>query len=223
VFDLASSTPTVLPDGGVLFGALDNYNYGRGHMFKVNASGSVVGIYSFGWDSTPAVYLHDGTYSIVIKDNHYASPAYCFDPNNPVCSSISAGPFYITQLDPNLNVEWQFQSTTIDVDHPNGRVVRECSGDRCKRCCVCEQRGWERLCAAAGKSRGIHDSEAKDVFEAGDGGGVYAAIDWAGWKAVCAECGASVCGGGLRGRGFKVSEFQGFKEEAVLHRQRRGK
>jgi len=120
VFDLASSTPTVLPDGGVLFGALDSYNYGRGHMFKVNASGSVVGTYSFGWDSTPAVYLHDGTYSIVIKDNHYASPAYCFDPNNPVCSSISAGPFYITQLDPNLNVEWQFQSTTIDVDHPNG-------------------------------------------------------------------------------------------------------
>src|SRR4029077_15596334 len=27
IFDQASSTPTVLPDGGVLFGALDNYNY----------------------------------------------------------------------------------------------------------------------------------------------------------------------------------------------------
>jgi len=119
LFDLAASSPTVLPDG-VLFGALDNYNYGRGHMFKVSSSGNVVGAYSFGWGSTPAVYVHDGTYSIVIKDNHYASPSYCFDPNNPVCAAIAAGPFYITQLDANLNVEWQFQSTTIDADHPNG-------------------------------------------------------------------------------------------------------
>ena len=30
------------------------------------------------------------------------------------------GPYYITQLDPNLNIEWQFQNTTIDADHPNG-------------------------------------------------------------------------------------------------------
>lgn len=31
-----------------------------------------------------------------------------------------AGPYYITQLDTNLNVEWQFQNTTIDANHPNG-------------------------------------------------------------------------------------------------------
>jgi hypothetical protein len=28
-------------------------------------------VFDFGWDSTPAVFSHDGTYSIVIKDNHY--------------------------------------------------------------------------------------------------------------------------------------------------------
>ncbi len=120
VFDLASSTPTVLPDGAVLFAALDNYNYSRGHLFKFDATGSYLGAYSFGWDSTPAVYSHGTSYSIVIKDNHYPSSAYCGSPNSSVCTPVGAGPYYITQLDANLNVEWQFQSTTIDVNHPNG-------------------------------------------------------------------------------------------------------
>jgi hypothetical protein len=120
VYDLASSTPTVLPDGSVLFGTQDNYNFGRGRLVKVDATGNVAGMYPFGWDSTPAVYAHGGTYSIVIKDNHYATQAYCYDPNDPVCTPIAPGPFYITQLDANLNVEWQFQSTATDAKHPNG-------------------------------------------------------------------------------------------------------
>jgi outer membrane protein assembly factor BamB len=28
--------------------------------------------------------------------------------------------YYITQLDADFNIEWQFQSTTLDVNHPNG-------------------------------------------------------------------------------------------------------
>jgi hypothetical protein len=120
VSDLASSTPTVLPDGSVLFAAVDNYNYSRGHLFKFDSGGNFLGAYPFGWDSTPAIYSHDGTYSIVIKDNHYASSAYCRQHLNPVCSSTTPGPYYITQLDANLNVEWHFQSTTIDGGHPNG-------------------------------------------------------------------------------------------------------
>ena len=120
VFDQASSTPTVLPDGSILLGALDNYNFSRGHLFKFDSSGNFLAAYPFGWDSTPAVYNHGGTYSIVIKDNHYPTQAYCYSQGNPVCTPTPPGPYYITQLDPNLNVEWQFQSTTIDASHPNG-------------------------------------------------------------------------------------------------------
>ena len=92
MIDEASSTPTVLPDG-VLFGTVDRYNFARGHMFKIDANGNFVATYPFGWDSTPAVYSHDGTYSIVIKDNHYEATAYCGAPGNPVCRPRSARAF----------------------------------------------------------------------------------------------------------------------------------
>jgi len=119
MIDEASSTPTALPDG-VLFGTVDRYNFARGHLLKIDLNGNFVAAYPFGWDSTPAVYAHGGTYSIVIKDNHYEATAYCGAQGNPVCTARAPGPFYITQLDANLNVEWQFQSTTIDANHPNG-------------------------------------------------------------------------------------------------------
>src|SRR5262249_16472963 len=89
VFDLASSTPTVLPDGNILFAALDRYNFSRGHLFKLDSDGNFLKAYGFGWDSTPAIYSHDGTYSIVIKDNHYASGAYCRS-NSPVCTPVAS-------------------------------------------------------------------------------------------------------------------------------------
>ncbi|MGB8886295.1 MAG: hypothetical protein WCC87_06195 [Candidatus Korobacteraceae bacterium] len=120
VSDQASSTPTVLPDGSILFGVVDAYNFSRGHLMHFDAQGNYVNSYSFGWDSTAAVYTHDNTFSIVIKDNHYDSSAYCYDYSNPVCTIVAPGPYYITQLDANLNVEWSFQNTTIDQQHPNG-------------------------------------------------------------------------------------------------------
>jgi outer membrane protein assembly factor BamB len=121
VFDQASSTPTVLPDGSILFAALDKYNFSRGHLLKFTSDGVFQGpAYSFGWDSTPAVYSHNGTYSIVIKDNHYPKQAYCYQQGNPVCTPAPDGPYYITQLDANLMVEWQFQNTTTDPQHLNG-------------------------------------------------------------------------------------------------------
>jgi len=119
VIDEASSTPTVLPDGSVLFGALDNYNYSRGHLFHFDAQGNYLNAYTFGWDSTAGVYQHDGTYSILIKDNHYPGPAYCYF-NNPVCASLPPGPYYVSQLNASMQVEWSFQNTTIDQNHPNG-------------------------------------------------------------------------------------------------------
>jgi hypothetical protein len=101
-------------------GARDHYNFSRGHLFRFDTLGNYVGTFGFGWDSTPGVYAHNGTFSILIKDNHYPSSAYCGNPNSAVCGSTSPGPYFITQLDANLNIEWQFQSTTIDAKHPNG-------------------------------------------------------------------------------------------------------
>ena len=120
VTDEASSSPTVLPDGSVLFGALDYYNYGGGHLMHFDAQGKYLNAYTFGWDSTAGVYQHDGTYSILIKDNHYGGPAYCYF-NNEVCAPVPPpGPYYVSQLDANLQVEWSFQNTTTDKNHPNG-------------------------------------------------------------------------------------------------------
>ncbi len=120
VTDQASSSPTVLPDGSVVFGALDNYNFSRGHLFRFDALGNYVGSFGFGWDSTPGIWSHDNTFSLVIKDNHYPSTAYC-NSNSPVCNTPTpAGPYFITQLDADFNTEWSFQSTAMDTDHPNG-------------------------------------------------------------------------------------------------------
>ncbi|MGH9745046.1 MAG: BACON domain-containing protein [Candidatus Acidiferrales bacterium] len=119
IFDLASASPTVLPDGSVLFGTLDNYNAFRGHTFHFDSAGNFLNAYKFGWDDTPGVWAHNGTYSIVLKDNRYGAPQYCTF-NSNICQSLPEGPFFITQVDPNMNVEWQFQNTTIDGGHPNG-------------------------------------------------------------------------------------------------------
>jgi len=119
--DEASSSPVALPDSSVLMGALDNYNFGRGHLFHFDSTGKFVNTFNFGWDSTPAVYVHGGTFSVVIKDNHYDASSYCSDPNNPICDARPPGPYYITQMDASLNIEWQFQSTNIQMpNNPNG-------------------------------------------------------------------------------------------------------
>ena len=122
VIDESSSSPVALPDGGVLYGAFTVYNDYRGHVMKFDATGKSIGTYDFGWDYTPAVFSHDGTYSLVVKDNHYL-----FDQNG-----VPQGPYYVTQLDKDLNLEWHFQSTntksckTINgvvscvADHPHG-------------------------------------------------------------------------------------------------------
>jgi outer membrane protein assembly factor BamB len=118
--DQASSSPTVLPDGSVLFGVLDRYNFARGHLLHFDAQGSFLNAFGFGWDSTPGIYAHGGTFSVVVKDNHYQASAYCGF-NHPVCSVSPDGPYYITQLAADLTtVEWQFQDTTLDASHANG-------------------------------------------------------------------------------------------------------
>ena len=74
-------SPVVLPDGGILYGAFTRYPYFQGHLMKFSSSGQFLASYPFGWDDTPAIYPHDGTYSIITKDNHYTgdSGSYCHD------------------------------------------------------------------------------------------------------------------------------------------------
>jgi hypothetical protein len=131
VTDFSTSSPTVTPDGGVLYGAFTQYNYFRGHLFRFSATGEFMAAYDFGWDTTPAIYRHDDTFSVVVKDNHYNSVSYCFDPN--FCPPSPPGPYYITQLSAELVPEWKFQNTNTEScqrnpdgslscvsDHPNG-------------------------------------------------------------------------------------------------------
>jgi Viral BACON domain len=126
VFDLGSSSPVVLPDGSVIFGAITAYNGFRGHMFKFSSAGAFLAAYDFGWDSTPAVYSHGGTYSIVLKDNHYGSPLYC-NSSSSICASQTPGPYYVTQLDPSMNVQWQYQNTNTQSCSRNSNGTLSCS------------------------------------------------------------------------------------------------
>src|SRR4030095_3365803 len=74
--------------------------------------------YDFGWDSTPAIFEHDGTYSIVLKDNHYDAGSYCDDA--ALCPAAPQGPYFITQVDPNMAIERKFTNTSTDATHNNG-------------------------------------------------------------------------------------------------------
>jgi hypothetical protein len=125
VIDQSSSSVTVAPDGAVIYGAYSRYNFAKGHTFKFSAGGQFLGLFDFGWDSTPALYQHDGTYSIVIKNNHYG--ANCC----PGTGAPPNGPFFISQLKAGLTpagstnyasaIEWSFQNTmNVLPDNPNG-------------------------------------------------------------------------------------------------------
>jgi len=116
VVDQSSSSPVALPDGSVVYGAYSRYNGSRGHLYKFSSAGQFLGAYDYGWDITPAVFRHDGTYSIILKDNHFfAKQNYCdFHARaDAACgpSPETSGPFFITQLDPQLHAEWRFQDT----------------------------------------------------------------------------------------------------------------
>jgi hypothetical protein len=120
ILDQASSTPVVLPDGSVLMAVITNYNSFRGHSMKFSDAGKFLGAFDFGWDTTPAVYPHDGTYSIVMKNNHYPGGLYCNYTKNPVCKPLPPGPYDMTQVSADLKPEWSFKNTTVDKNHPGG-------------------------------------------------------------------------------------------------------
>ncbi|HEX3766316.1 MAG TPA: hypothetical protein VHW23_46810 [Kofleriaceae bacterium] len=115
VDDQSSSSPVALPDGGVLYGAFTGYNSSRGHLFKLDRTGALAATFDFGWDSTPAVFGGPDDYKIVIKDNHYGTDA----------AGVDTGPFYITELDAQLHIVWQFQSTNTKscARQPDGTIA----------------------------------------------------------------------------------------------------
>ena len=77
--DFNTGSPTVLPDGGVLFGAYTQYNGFRGHLMKFDVAGRFAGSFDFGEGITAPVYPHDHTYSLVTKDNYYLTNGpYCY-------------------------------------------------------------------------------------------------------------------------------------------------
>jgi outer membrane protein assembly factor BamB len=123
VTDSSSSSPVAVPDG-VIYGSFTSYNGSRGHLLKLAAAtGALVATHDFGWDVTPAIWHHDGDYSVIIKNNTYARDS----------QGVLLGPFYIEQLSSSFTSEWRYQLTntqrcvrgpdevvTCVDDHPNG-------------------------------------------------------------------------------------------------------
>jgi uncharacterized protein (TIGR03437 family) len=119
VLDSASATPVVAPDGTIVFGTWSRYNYAQGHLMHFDANGNYLGAFGFGWDTTPAIYVHDGTWSLVTKNNHYGTGSYCDDatacpPNRTTNNPASPEQFFMSQLDASLNIEWSFKNTNTD-------------------------------------------------------------------------------------------------------------
>jgi hypothetical protein len=154
VWDLSTSSPVVLPDGAVLFGAQTTYNYSRGHLLKFSPAGQPVASYDFGWDSTPAVFRHDGTYSVLIKDNHYHLGSYCSDTQN--CPP-QKGRYDLSSLDATLLPEWHYTNTNRE------GCVRQSDGS--VKCSPIQGDGFE-WCVnqPAVDARGILYANSEDGF-----------------------------------------------------------
>lgn len=135
VLDDASATPVVAPDGTVLFGTWSQYNYAQGHLVHFDASGNYLGAFGFGWDTTPAIYVRDGAWSAVTKNNHYGGfGSYCDDATYCPTDRTTSNPaspeqYFMTQLDANLSIEWSFQNTNTNSCTRNAGGTLTCVSD----------------------------------------------------------------------------------------------
>ncbi|HEY0557248.1 MAG TPA: hypothetical protein VGG20_23535 [Thermoanaerobaculia bacterium] len=116
VIDDNTASPIVAPDGAVFYGAYTRFNYFQGHLMKFSSTGQFLAAYRFGWDDTPAIYAHDGTYSVITKDNQYGdSGSYCDDETFCPSDRTTYNPsfpeaYFITRLDKDLHVESRWQN-----------------------------------------------------------------------------------------------------------------
>jgi outer membrane protein assembly factor BamB len=116
ILDASTASPVVAPDGSILLGVYTRYNYNQGHLVKFSARGQFLASYPFGWDDTPAIYQHDGTWSVLTKDNRYGGTgSYCDDDRlcPPVRTPADPEAYYITRLDSDLVPEWSYQNTNM--------------------------------------------------------------------------------------------------------------
>jgi hypothetical protein len=134
VLDDSSSTPVIAPDGSIFYGSYTSYNYLQGQLMHFDSNGNFLNNYGFGWDSTPAIWAHSGTYSVIIKDNHYGDTgSYCdveaFCPSDRSTNSFSPEQYFLTQLSPTLAVEWKFQNTNTQSCTRNADGSVSCVSD----------------------------------------------------------------------------------------------
>ncbi len=117
VHDDSTAAPVVAPDGSIYVGVYTRYNYAQGHLVHFSASGAFLNSYHFGWDTTPAIFAHDGTYSVITKENRYGDVgSYCNNdywcpPDRNATNPANPVKYYLTQLNPALAPEWTWQNT----------------------------------------------------------------------------------------------------------------
>jgi hypothetical protein len=133
VEDQSTASPVVAPDGSVLLGTYARYNYARGHLFRFSAGGDFLAAYDFGWDITPAIYEHDGTWSAIVKDNFYPVGTYCGVPG--FCGQ-GAATYNLTSLGPELSREWTYTNNNDQLCErlPDGALVCRKSDEKFEWC-----------------------------------------------------------------------------------------
>ena len=120
VIDNSTASPVVAPDGSVIYGAYTLYNGDQGHLMHFAADGTYLDhAYPFGWDTTPAVWQHNGTYSLVTKENHYFGDLYS-DPGD-----------FVTQLNSQFRLEWRYRNPSRTVCRQNVCVDEEFGFEWC--------------------------------------------------------------------------------------------
>ena len=143
VLDDSTASPVVAPDGSIFYGVFTRYNYFQGHLMKFSPSGAVLAA-TLRLGRHAGDLAHDGTYSVITKDNHYSDTgSYCdnetFCPsdrtaNNPAYPEA----YFITQLSPNLHrvALAEHQPAELHPRQPDGNVT--CVNDHPHgfECCV---------------------------------------------------------------------------------------
>ena len=122
VTDNSTSSPVVAPDGTIYYGSFTRYNHSQGHMVRFTANGQVLQSYKFGWDVSPAIWEHDGTFSVITKENRY--------PSQPARMPGDEEGYYLTQLSPELSVQWQYKNTNTLTCERQEDGSLDCANDR---------------------------------------------------------------------------------------------